>query len=97
MSAINSTACFSSLFHNPSQIEHFPANFKCRFNFMFPKKQSKMGAPRTFCSLSETETGIDDNPRNSKVSVRSKNRMEEYNTAMKKMMRNPYEYHHDLG
>ncbi|XP_008369412.1 phosphoglucan phosphatase LSF2, chloroplastic-like [Malus domestica] len=23
--------------------------------------------------------------------------MEEYNTAMKKMMRNPYEYHHDLG
>ncbi|RXH94731.1 hypothetical protein DVH24_024415 [Malus domestica] len=27
----------------------------------------------------------------------SKNTMEEYNTAMKKMMRNPYEYHHDLG
>ncbi|CAN6565307.1 unnamed protein product [Malus baccata var. baccata] len=26
----------------------------------------------------------------------SKNTMEEYNTAMKKMMRNPYEYHHDL-
>ncbi|KAL6640562.1 hypothetical protein ACP70R_021685 [Stipagrostis hirtigluma subsp. patula] len=24
-------------------------------------------------------------------------RMEEYNTAMKRMMRNPYEYHHDLG
>lgn len=23
--------------------------------------------------------------------------MEEYNIAMKKMMRNPYEYHHDLG
>lgn len=23
--------------------------------------------------------------------------MEDYNTAMKKMMRNPYEYHHDLG
>ncbi|GAB4832038.1 Phosphoglucan phosphatase lsf2, chloroplastic [Ancistrocladus abbreviatus] len=27
----------------------------------------------------------------------SKNRMEEYNIAMKRMMRNPYEYHHDLG
>ncbi|KAM0920346.1 hypothetical protein ACQ4PT_007573 [Festuca glaucescens] len=24
-------------------------------------------------------------------------RMEDYNTAMKHMMRNPYEYHHDLG
>ncbi|KAJ3680933.1 hypothetical protein LUZ60_015422 [Juncus effusus] len=27
----------------------------------------------------------------------SKGRMEEYNTAMKRMMRNPYDYHHDLG
>ncbi|KAF3327384.1 phosphoglucan phosphatase LSF2 [Carex littledalei] len=27
----------------------------------------------------------------------SSNRMEDYNTAMKRMMRNPYEYHHDLG
>ncbi|MCL7026729.1 hypothetical protein MKW94_010876 [Papaver nudicaule] len=24
-------------------------------------------------------------------------KMDEYNTAMKKMMRNPYEYHHELG
>ncbi|CAM8916781.1 unnamed protein product [Rhodiola kirilowii] len=27
----------------------------------------------------------------------SGNKMDEYNTAMKQMMRNPYEYHHDLG
>ncbi|GAB2299404.1 Phosphoglucan phosphatase lsf2, chloroplastic [Dionaea muscipula] len=27
----------------------------------------------------------------------SKSRIEEYNIAMKRMMRNPYEYHHDLG
>ncbi|KAJ4786909.1 hypothetical protein LUZ62_038155 [Rhynchospora pubera] len=27
----------------------------------------------------------------------SSNRMDDYNTAMKRMMRNPYEYHHDLG
>lgn len=27
----------------------------------------------------------------------SSNRVEEYNTAMKRLMRNPYEYHHDLG
>ncbi|GMP40078.1 hypothetical protein CsSME_00010656 [Camellia sinensis var. sinensis] len=39
--------------------------------------------------------------RSSKVScMLSENpttKMEEYNIAMKKMMRNPYEYHHDLG
>nr|GMC63795.1 phosphoglucan phosphatase LSF2, chloroplastic [Ipomoea batatas] len=29
--------------------------------------------------------------------VSGKNKMEEYNVAMKRMMRNPYEYHHDLG
>nr|GMC65692.1 phosphoglucan phosphatase LSF2, chloroplastic [Ipomoea batatas] len=28
--------------------------------------------------------------------VSGKNKMEEYNVAMKRMMRNPYEYHHDL-
>ncbi|KAL4334350.1 hypothetical protein GQ457_07G019660 [Hibiscus cannabinus] len=56
-----------------------------------------MGGPRITCEMSETGTGIDDNPRNSKLSAGSKNRMEEYNTAMKRMMRNPYEYHHDLG
>lgn len=27
----------------------------------------------------------------------SKGRVEDYNTSMKRMMRNPYEYHHDLG
>ncbi|KAL8135310.1 phosphoglucan phosphatase LSF2, chloroplastic [Apium graveolens] len=27
----------------------------------------------------------------------SSNRVDEYNTAMKRLMRNPYEYHHDLG
>lgn len=31
------------------------------------------------------------------VSLSSKNKMEDYNTAMKRLMRSPYEYHHDLG
>ncbi len=30
-------------------------------------------------------------------STTGSSRMEDYNTAMKRMMRNPYEYHHDLG
>lgn len=37
------------------------------------------------------ESGIEESPSN------SRNKMEEYNIAMKRMMRNPYEYHHDLG
>ncbi|KAI4372899.1 hypothetical protein MLD38_011080 [Melastoma candidum] len=32
-----------------------------------------------------------------RMSPVSKNRTEEYNSAMRRMMRNPYEYHHDLG
>ncbi|XVE86078.1 hypothetical protein DITRI_Ditri18aG0007500 [Diplodiscus trichospermus] len=97
MSTINSTSCFSSMFQSPPETEIFSAKMKSRLNFMLPMNHSKMGSSRIFCNLSETESGIDDNPRNGKISVRSKNRMEEYNTAMKRMMRNPYEYHHDLG
>ncbi|KAH9602793.1 hypothetical protein KSS87_018211 [Heliosperma pusillum] len=33
----------------------------------------------------------------SQQGIQKMNRMEEYNDAMKKMMRNPYEYHHQLG
>nr|AFK39769.1 unknown [Lotus japonicus] len=46
------------------------------------------------CTLSESE--IEENPT-SKSAPKSKDRMEDYNTAMKRMMRSPYEYHHDLG
>lgn len=39
--------------------------------------------------------------KNSKIyctgRLSSKGKLEDYNTAMKRMMRNPYEYHHDLG
>ncbi|GFY84474.1 dual specificity protein phosphatase (DsPTP1) family protein [Actinidia rufa] len=44
-----------------------------------------------------SENGVEEkNPTSNGVSG-SKSRMEEYNIAMKRMMRNPYEYHHDLG
>ncbi|KAL2339455.1 hypothetical protein Fmac_007395 [Flemingia macrophylla] len=49
-----------------------------------------------FCKL--TESSIEENPTTTgKSPPKSKDRMEEYNIAMKRMMRNPYEYHHDLG
>ncbi|ESW09605.1 hypothetical protein PHAVU_009G141000 [Phaseolus vulgaris] len=50
------------------------------------------------CELSER--GIQDNSSTKSKRLyknKNKNRMEDYNMAMKRMMRNPYEYHHDLG
>lgn len=41
------------------------------------------------CTISESGTVEEDRRR--------KRQVEDYNTAMKRMMRNPYEYHHDLG
>ncbi|XP_047174410.1 phosphoglucan phosphatase LSF2, chloroplastic [Vigna umbellata] len=44
------------------------------------------------------ESGTEDNPTvTGKRLHKNKDRMEDYNVAMKRMMRNPYEYHHDLG
>ncbi|KAK7410826.1 hypothetical protein VNO78_01962 [Psophocarpus tetragonolobus] len=45
------------------------------------------------CKLSESE--IEENPIT--TPSKPKDRMEHYNIAMRTMMRNPYEYHHDLG
>lgn len=56
------------------------------------RNSSKMS--RVSCKLSES--GIEEKPTSIGVS-NTENRMEDYNTAMKRMMRNPYEYHHDLG
>ncbi|KAK2982430.1 hypothetical protein RJ640_026273 [Escallonia rubra] len=45
-------------------------------------------------SCKSSESGIQENPKSKSGSG---TKVEEYNTAMKRMMRNPYEYHHDLG
>jgi len=62
-------------------------------NFMVFKSCFQMGRTGIHCKLS----GVEDNPTGKNLSLSSTNRMEEYNIAMKRMMRNPYEYHHDLG
>ncbi|KAK1265550.1 hypothetical protein QJS04_geneDACA017050 [Acorus gramineus] len=49
---------------------------------------------RICCKMSQSE--VKENPKNSRSSY-NKSKVEEYNVAMKRMMRNPYEYHHDLG
>lgn len=62
-------------------------------NFRVSKKKN-FNSNRVCCKLPESEIG-----EKSTINrpLNSKNKMEDYNTAMKKMMRNPYEYHHDLG
>lgn len=48
------------------------------------------------CTLSGD--GIEEKPSsNSTITIPKKSKMEEYNAAMKNMMKNPYEYHHELG
>ncbi|KAK6131840.1 hypothetical protein DH2020_034414 [Rehmannia glutinosa] len=52
--------------------------------------------PKISCRLPEGETEANHSRLGFPIST-SNTKMEEYNIAMKKMMRNPYEYHHDLG
>ena len=72
---------------------------KSTCNFMVSKNFFKMGRTGIHCKLPAHShgSGVEDNPRGKNLSLSSTNKMEEYNTAMKRMMRNPYEYHHDLG
>uniref|UniRef100_A0A7N0TH04 Phosphoglucan phosphatase LSF2, chloroplastic n=1 Tax=Kalanchoe fedtschenkoi TaxID=63787 RepID=A0A7N0TH04_KALFE len=48
------------------------------------------------CCSKQPGSEVEESPT-SRRPPKSGDRMEEYNTAMKRMMRNPYEYHHDLG
>lgn len=58
-----------------------------------PIKSSKLN--KISCTMPESE--IKENYTKNGSSGRSSSKMDEYNRAMKTMMRNPYEYHHDLG
>ncbi len=96
MNALSCGTCFSSVFHSQSDKKEIllrKNDSKC--NLKLPKNHSFTG--RVSCKLSGS--GIEESPKNQdqKASGSSKKRMEEYNIAMKRMMRNPYEYHHDLG
>ncbi|XP_022146766.1 phosphoglucan phosphatase LSF2, chloroplastic [Momordica charantia] len=62
----------------------------------FPSKLSKphLQFHRICCGM--PETGVRQNPTSGGAST-SRNSTEMYNMTMKKMMKNPYEYHHELG
>ncbi|KAK4433546.1 Phosphoglucan phosphatase LSF2, chloroplastic [Sesamum alatum] len=93
--------CFSSSSSAPLLASPLQRN-----SFLFSSSKQKSSASlrnpvRAFrfaeisCKLPESESETE---RNRSVSIsESRSKMEEYNIAMKNMMRNPYEYHHDLG
>ncbi|WCJ20038.1 Phosphoglucan phosphatase LSF2 chloroplastic [Euphorbia peplus] len=79
----NSISLSSSAFSYP----HENGSFKSKSKFLLPKACFRINCKLPESGIKETQLGKSS----------SKNRMEEYNVAMKRMMRNPYEYHHDLG
>ncbi|XP_065870737.1 phosphoglucan phosphatase LSF2, chloroplastic isoform X1 [Euphorbia lathyris] len=94
MISANHCISLSSAFSYPHENGLFSIRNKSTSKFLVPKACFRIA--RINCKL--TESGIEENPtRKEFSSSSSNNRMEEYNIAMKRMMRNPYEYHHDLG
>ncbi|XP_051143051.1 phosphoglucan phosphatase LSF2, chloroplastic [Andrographis paniculata] len=83
-----------SLFSSPAPLLSSPPPLSLR---LFSSSNHKHAVRR--CISNKLPGGeIESNGAGLRVSVgTSKSKMEEYNLAMKKMMRNPYEYHHDLG
>ncbi|CAL5333692.1 unnamed protein product [Camellia sinensis] len=70
-----------SIFPSPLPNDVRNATMKSMSNTIMVSSKTPSRSSKVSCMLSENPT----------------TKMEEYNIAMKKMMRNPYEYHHDLG
>ncbi|KAI3879845.1 hypothetical protein MKX03_000464 [Papaver bracteatum] len=97
MEAVVVTAT-SFLFSTSSPLQN---NKKSATNlkFLSPSSSSNYKKISFQVSKSKGETEVRNTMSSSRSSTSSGGggKMDEYNTAMKKMMRNPYEYHHDLG
>ncbi|OAY70451.1 phosphoglucan phosphatase LSF2, chloroplastic [Ananas comosus] len=69
-------------------------------NSIIGSTKTKIGSAarrfRIHCAVSESGT-MEGSRRGGERSGGSGRREEDYNTVMKRLMRNPYEYHHDLG
>lgn len=96
MGSIGNSLFSYSVLKTPLENKKILMNSAC-YSFMSISKSSS-SLRKINCKLPETQTGIQQHRHTSKKASDSKtNKMEEYNIAMKGMMRNPYEYHHDLG
>ncbi|CAH9057996.1 unnamed protein product [Cuscuta epithymum] len=93
-----SSSSSSSVLHSPARETPliFPllSKGKARFAPITVRVSSQSSKSNKMHSeLTESEAGKSLSSKDSS----SNRKMEEYNIAMKRMMRNPYEYHHDLG
>lgn len=87
-------SCLSSVFTAPLEKDVFLKKMqKSSCNCLMGSNNS-FKLSKVYCGL--PESGIEKKPKSSTASNSTKV-VEDYNTAMKRMMRNPYEYHHDLG
>ncbi|KAM5556828.1 hypothetical protein ABKV19_024293 [Rosa sericea] len=87
-------SCFSSVFTAPLEKDVFLKKMKKSSCNCLMGSNNSLKLNKVYCGL--PESGIEKKPTSSTAS-NSKKVVEDYNTAMKRMMRNPYEYHHDLG
>ncbi|XP_052192746.1 phosphoglucan phosphatase LSF2, chloroplastic [Diospyros lotus] len=78
--------------YGPSSNNRNPSNKSLWTRITVSSKPSKIS-----CKLSESGVEVEGKNPTSKGVSSSRSRMEEYNITMNRMMRNPYEYHHDLG
>ncbi|ESQ48940.1 hypothetical protein EUTSA_v10021258mg [Eutrema salsugineum] len=96
MSVIGSKSCLFSVTSYSRENEKsswLNSINKSSIDARFPRNLGRAAA--VSCKISGS--GVGENPGTNGVSLSSKNKMEDYNTAMKRLMRSPYEYHHDLG
>ncbi|XP_060181738.1 phosphoglucan phosphatase LSF2, chloroplastic isoform X2 [Lycium barbarum] len=86
MGALWNSTCLCSSWLVPSQVQKNPLLFS---SLLLTKKTANKSF-KISCKLPESEV-------EQCHATSTSNKMEEYNLAMKRMMRNPYEYHHELG
>lgn len=82
-------------FSPPLQSSPFQSQKTALF-FSPPKKSTRKKSPNICCQLPENKTEVTLSKQGSSISG-SKSKTEEYNIAMKKLMMNPFEYHHEFG
>ncbi|XP_030450457.1 phosphoglucan phosphatase LSF2, chloroplastic [Syzygium oleosum] len=100
MEAIGKACCSSLVLMSPLDKD---AIFTMKMKNKNKQRVCAVIGPKNPFKLSKISCGVSEDgvePKQKKpttVSAIPGSRTEDYNTAMKRMMRNPYEYHHDLG
>ncbi|KAI8564351.1 hypothetical protein RHMOL_Rhmol03G0174100 [Rhododendron molle] len=99
MGAIGNTFLSASIFTSPleNNLLLSKQKYASMKSLCYVAVVSRNSSKLSILSCKLSGSGVEEKPTSKNGVSNSKNRMEEYNTAMKSKMRNPYEYHHDLG